>query len=524
MGIDISNLNSSMNNITKSYAKAKTTTSNNSFDNLFAKVASSKSVKNENSSTKELSQFSNKISKYDDYNQQVSNETSKYNDNYNQNDTVKNNNVSEDDSSKAVPKEVKDALKEAGMSEEEVDKINSLKDLKDKVEPDKLLSILLSLMNGSFSNVDLSNIKDKIEEQIKAIVSAQPESFTNVTDETQLKNKLINGLFDKISSETNGALGTNTKASNVKDSSNILAKLTATTNEKLKVNLNEASKVDEKRPELQSVNVNTASNTTDTKSVTKDDILSKVQSELSAALKDCLKDLKANKEETSNLSLNASNLNAKTAEELIKSVTDKDTTSDNSSLLNSNSSKSDDGILKNLLSDNNDKISRVTNFMTQFNNLKVDSNTVSDLEKVVINKNTVGNDMIKALKYMQTNNKTDLVVKINPKELGEVVIKITMEAGAMKASINAANKEAYSLLNSNLSDITSKLQNNDIKIQDLSLNLYNEDTTFFKDGSNKNRSGNEQSGKKTQTIGAIGEEEIAIDNPAEADSNVDMLA
>ncbi|MCH5138364.1 flagellar hook-length control protein FliK, partial [Clostridiaceae bacterium UIB06] len=503
MSIDTSNLNSSMNNITKSYTKAKTTTSSNSFDNLFAKVAYSKSVKSENNSTKELSQVSNKISKYDDYNHQVSNQTSKYDDNYNQNDAVKNNNVSEADSSKAVPKEVKDALKEAGMSEEEVDKINSLKDLKEKVEPDKLLSILLTLMNGNVSNVDLSNIKDKIQEQIKAIVSAQPESFANVTDETQLKNKLINGLFDRISSETNGELGTNTKVSNVKDSSNILAGLTAVTNEKLKVNLNsnETSKVDEKKSELQSVNVNTTSNTTDTKSVTKDDIISKVQAELSAALKDCLKDLKANKEETSSFKFTDGSLNAKTAEELIKSVTDGDKASDNSSLLNSNSSKSDDGVLKNLLSDNNDKISRVANFMTQFNNLKVDSNTVSDLEKMVINKNTVGNDMIKALKYMQTNDMKDLTVKINPKELGEVVIKITMEAGAMKASINAANKEAYSLLNSNLADITSKLQNNDIKIQDLSLNLYNEDTTFFKDGSNKNRSGNEQSGKKTQTIG-----------------------
>lgn len=514
MSIDILNLNNSMNNITKTKnnTKTKTISNSNSFDNLFAKVAYSNGVKSQNNSTKELSQ--------------VSNQTSKYEDNYNQNDTVRNTNVTEDDSSKPVPKEVKNALKEAGMPEEEVDKIDSLKDLKEKVEPDKLLSILLSLVNGNFSNVDLSTIKDKIEEQIKAIVSAQPENFTNVTDEAQFKNKLINGLFDKISSETNGTLVTNTKVSNVKDSSNILAELTAATNENLKVNLNsnETSKVDEKKSEFEPVNVNTTSNTADTKNVTKDDILSKVQSELASALKDSFKDLKANKEEASNLKFTTPSLNGKTAEELIKSVTGEDKTSDNSSLLNSNSSKSDDGVLKNLLSDNNDKISRVTSFMAQFNNMKVDNNAVSDLEKMVINKNTVGNDMIKALKYMQTNNMKDLTVKINPKELGEVVIKITMEAGAMKASINAANKEAYGLLNSNLADITSKLQNNDIKIQDLSLNLYNEDTTFFKDGSNKNRSGNEQNGKKTQTIGAIGEEEIAIDNQAEAEGNVDILA
>lgn len=520
MKIDSLNISSSLNNIQKS--NAKSTSSNNSFDSFFAKAASSNSnqVKSESKSTKEPLQ----ASKYDDnYNQQVSKQNSKYDDNYNQNNTVKNNNVSEDDSSKPVPKEVKDALKEAGMSDEEVDKINSLKDLKDKVEPDKLLSILLSLMNGNFSNIDSSNIKDKIGEQIKSIINSDPNKYANVTDEAQLKNKLVDGLFDKISSDANGAVVTNTKVSNIKDvSTKIPTELTTAANENLKPNEN--LKVDDKKSQVQSLDMETASNNADTKAVTSDDILSKVKSELNAVLKDCLKDLKSNKEDSNSLKFTAANLNGKAAEELIKPVTDGDKTSDDSSMLNSKDSKGDEGFLKNLLSDSNDKISRVTNFMSQFNNMKVDNNAVSDLEKVVINKNTVGTDMIKALKYMQTNNKSDLIVKINPKELGEVVIKITMESGVMKASINAANKEAYSLLNSNLADITNKLQNNDIKIQDLSLNLYNEDTTFFKDGSDQNRSGSEQKGKKAQNVGSIGEEEIGIDSQLETDSNLNILA
>ncbi|KZL94141.1 flagellar hook-length control protein FliK [Clostridium magnum] len=451
MKIDILNFNNSMNNITKT--NVKSTSSNNSFDSLFAKATYSNGVKND---AKELAQVSQKTSRYDN--------------NYKENYAVKNNNVREGDSTKPVPKEVKDALKESGMSNEEVDEINSLEDLKDKVEPDKLLTILLSLMNGNSFSLDLSNIKDRI----KAIIDADPSKYANITDETAFKNKLIDGLFAAI---------------NGKDS------------------------------EIQSSDKANASNNTDIKSLISDDILSKVQSELSAALKE----LKTNKEVTSNLTSMATNFNGKSAEILIKAVSDGDA-SDNSSLLNSSDSKGEDGFLKNLLSDNNDKISRVTNFMSQFNNMKVDNNAVSDLQKIVINKNTIGTDMIKALKYMQTNDMKDLIVKINPKELGEVVIKITMESGAMKASINAANKEAYNLLNSNLADITSKLQNTDIKIQDISLSLYNEDTTFFKDGSDQNRSGREQNGKKAQAIGAIGEEDIVIDNQIEADSNVNILA
>lgn len=490
MGIDILNLTSSINSIKTNTKSRAATSSNNSFDNLFAKAAYSNGIKSENNSTKELSQ-----------------KKSEYGDDYEQNDTVKSSNASEADSLKPVPKEVKEALKEAGMSDEEVDKINSLKDLKDKVEPDKLLTILLSLMNGNFSNLDLSNIKDKI----KAIVDANPSKYANVTDETQFKNKLIDGLFNKISKDSNVTASAGANVFKIEDMS-------------IKTQAELAVAVNGKKSEAQLTDGVNASNSAAGKSAASDDILAKVQSELNAALKECLKDLKASKKDTSNLTSMAANFNGKTAEILIKAVSDGDETSSNSSLLNSNDSKGEDGFLKNLLSDTNDKISRVTSFMSQFNNIKVDSNTVSDLEKVVINKNTISTDMIKALKYMQTNNMKDLTVKINPKELGEVVIKITMESGAMKASINAANKEAYNLLNSNLSDIASKLQNNDIKIQNLSLSLYNEDTTFFKDGSDQNRSDSQQKEKKTQAVGALGEDEIAIDNQVEADSNVNILA
>lgn len=105
------------------------------------------------------------------------------------------------------------------------------------------------------------------------------------------------------------------------------------------------------------------------------------------------------------------------------------------------------------------------------------------LGKLVINKNTMNTDIIKSIKYMELNNVKDLTVKIMPKELGEVFIKLTMEGGIMKANIGASTKDAYNLLNSNMQLIEDKLQNSGIKVQELSLNIYNEDTTFFKQSS-----------------------------------------
>ena len=156
------------------------------------------------------------------------------------------------------------------MSDEEVDKIKSLKDLKEKVDPNKLLSVLLSLMNGNFANMDLSNIKDKIGEQIKSIVNADPKKYTNIADEAQLKNKLIDGLFDKVSNDSASGILSNIGKGNG------------------------------------------------------DDVLAKIQGELAAALKDSLKDLKSNEKDKkdllSDLKLISKNLNGKAQDETVKPV------------------------------------------------------------------------------------------------------------------------------------------------------------------------------------------------------------
>jgi len=83
---------------------------------------------------------------------------------------------------------------------------------------------------------------------------------------------------------------------------------------------------------------------------------------------------------------------------------------------------------------------------------------------------------------MNLNNLKDLSVKIYPKELGEVVISVSMEQGGLKAVIKAANKDTVDLLNLGLRDINEKLSQNNVKIQSLDIALYNEDTTFFANG------------------------------------------
>lgn len=186
-------------------------------------------------------------------------------------------------------------------------------------------------------------------------------------------------------------------------------------------------------------------------------------------------------------------------------------------------SKNEESILKKIIEGGTeDKISKVTNFMANLKNIDT-SNTTQNLEQIVINKNSFDADIIKTLKYMDINNVKELTVKINPKELGEITINLTMQEGKLKAVLTASNKEAYNLLNANLQDLSNKIQTNDIKIQGLSLNIYNEDSTFFRDESKKEQyKDNNGQNENSNRGNVIGEDKVQ--NSYYDNNNVNILA
>lgn len=190
----------------------------------------------------------------------------------------------------------------------------------------------------------------------------------------------------------------------------------------------------------------------------------------------------------------------------------------------------DESFLNNLMGkdskDSSTDFSRVTNFINQLSNSNSENNvTTIENANPILNSNNLQEDFIKTLKFMNTNDLQQLTVKIMPKELGEVVINLTFQGGAMKASISAANKDAYNLLNANLPDINNKLQNENIKIQNLTLNVYNDDTTFFKDGSQNQRQGRENSkNSSVKNITFDEGQDILNSNLSEEINNVNLFA
>jgi len=178
----------------------------------------------------------------------------------------------------------------------------------------------------------------------------------------------------------------------------------------------------------------------------------------------------------------------------------------------SGGNSSEEKFLKNLLGGDKDemKISKAVNFMNQFETVKTTDTSKVQTVNLVIDKNNFAADLIKNVKFMELNNIKDLTVKMNPKDLGEITIKLTMESGIMKASISALNKDTYNLLNQNFQDISDKLKTLDIKIQSLDINIYEDSTFFNKDSNGKNRNDEQSINPITNVI--LDEEDIPISN------------
>lgn len=182
----------------------------------------------------------------------------------------------------------------------------------------------------------------------------------------------------------------------------------------------------------------------------------------------------------------------------------------------------EDRILSKII-DGDDKSSfyKILNSYDRYNKNNVDIIK----EPVVVNKQSIDLDIIKNVKFMMRNAVQELKVKIYPKELGEMTIKILSEEGIMKAEIKAMSKETYNLLNSNLQDIKKTLIDQNIKIQEVNIGIYNEDTTFFSGEENSSEGFNNNQSKeninKSQSI--LNEDENSTEDLLNQ-SNVNLLA
>lgn len=235
------------------------------------------------------------------------------------------------------------------------------------------------------------------------------------------------------------------------------------------------------------------------------------------------------KKEVNNQVINKTSDYVKTQESKTSNIED----NNESSLLNQDEADKqfdkEDKLLKSILNDGNDN-STIINRFSQITSNQT-NNINASKENVVVaytTKETMEEDIIKELKYMNSNGVKDLLVRINPKELGEIAIKIVQEDGHMKAILKASSKETYTLLSQQSDQMKEQLKNNGIKIQNVDISLYEEDTTYFKgEGFSKqnfsSRHNNSSNNESVKNNVIINDDEFEEDSIIEDLNNLNIL-
>ena len=186
----------------------------------------------------------------------------------------------------------------------------------------------------------------------------------------------------------------------------------------------------------------------------------------------------------------------------------------------------EDKFLNSLIDDDKDSsLNKINLFASRTQTIQ--NQSVDTVRGLTINKATFADDLIKDVKFMSNNSLKELTVKINPGNLGEITIKLVQEDGVMKANLKANSKETTALLSQNLADIKKQIGEQNIKIADVNIELYQDDTTFFSEQGFGRQLSQEQENSNTSNSenGEINTEDSLIENIQTIDNgNINFLA
>lgn len=403
------------------------------------------------------------------------------------------------------------------------DKIN---DLDDK-DANDVLEVVLSMIQSLFVNnseqvIDSDNtgeVNNVFEMLVNNIELGNYNNELNIQDNS---NEIVKDVTNNFVSELVELLESNNVSISDKELKQVIDKinnLSVLTNEQPKVlgvdNIEEINNVDSKETDNTEV-VNGLGN-----AVNEEVIIEEISFNNSKSKEDVNK---LNKE-----MINKNSDYVKIEESKTSNIQE----NNESSLLNQDEADKqfdkEDKLLKSILNDGNDN-STIINRFSQITSNQT-NNINASKENVVVaytTKETMEEDIIKELKYMNSNGVKDLLVRINPKELGEIAIKIVQEDGHMKAILKASSKETYTLLSQQSDQMKEQLKNNGIKIQSVDISLYEEDTTYFKgEGfSNQNfssRHNNSSNNTSVKNNVIINDDEFEEDSIIEDLNNLNIL-
>jgi flagellar hook-length control protein FliK len=111
---------------------------------------------------------------------------------------------------------------------------------------------------------------------------------------------------------------------------------------------------------------------------------------------------------------------------------------------------------------------------------------------------------VEKFKTLKLPGSTEVTVKLNPKELGEVSLRLVLEKGQINGSITAERKEVVFMLQNNLEQLKTDLKNNNVNLNNITVNIQAGDDF----NSNNRRGFNNKQTKNNNKIAQAFKEEI----------------
>lgn len=137
----------------------------------------------------------------------------------------------------------------------------------------------------------------------------------------------------------------------------------------------------------------------------------------------------------------------------------------------------------------------------------------------------IGDDVVKTVRYLKANGLEEINIKISPRELGEMTIKLIKHAEETKVAITISKDDVFDLVNKNVGDIVKHLNDLNIKVKEVSVDIKNDNQKFFSDNLNQEfeRKNHQNQKRRNKNINnGIENIEDSIDGRLEED-NINIL-
>ena len=174
------------------------------------------------------------------------------------------------------------------------------------------------------------------------------------------------------------------------------------------------------------------------------------------------------------------------------------------------------------VNDNKNEINVLNNIAMNNDNTNLEVKT-ENLEPHVVRSEYISNDIVESINYLKVNNLEEIKVKMNPKDLGELHIKIIKENNEEKVFITLENTETFKLVKDNVAEIKNHLNNLEINVNEINIEMKSENRNDFSQNLNQQfNKGNNKEQRKTVKIET--EKESSVENDLlKTDSNINML-